>query len=372
MKIERQGKSPSILLLATVAIFIAALVSAGPLQASQVQAQQRDPGSVLRLSEANVPIDIPLSKGYIDGSLAYFIATDASDKQAASSIANNTGFPVNFSPLLAETPPEFRGEGYLFTNGIPGEGPDGFQLPIANAVPMDADYSPLWQTNFVTWNDNETARELKSVEEIISAQDNGELTVNETNIIVNSPAIKWEGGELQLKENATVTDDSPYGGGQVISIDTENMIVTMVAHRGWALDGETIYYIVTDATPEMPANMMGVAYVPANEQLVPTPVAVDLFQFVNGINGTGPMGSQPGIGAANVDGLNYSPMWLISFVEWKDPSQARILETVDDIAAMKRAGMIAVNPAMNGTYVVNCPFFDQSTVMEHQSESMVS
>ena len=42
------------------------------------------------------------------------------------------------------------------------------------------------------WNDNATARELKSVEEIIDAQKNGELTITETNIIVNSPAIKWQ------------------------------------------------------------------------------------------------------------------------------------------------------------------------------------
>ena len=40
------------------------------------------------------------------------------------------------------------------------------------------------------WNDNATSRELKSVEEIIAAQKNGELTITETNIIVNSPAVK--------------------------------------------------------------------------------------------------------------------------------------------------------------------------------------
>ena len=42
------------------------------------------------------------------------------------------------------------------------------------------------------WNDNATARELKSIEEIMAAQKNRELTITETNIIVNSPAIKWQ------------------------------------------------------------------------------------------------------------------------------------------------------------------------------------
>jgi hypothetical protein len=89
---------------------------------------------------------------------------------------------------------------------------------------------------------------------------------------------------------------------------------------------------------------------------------------MNGINGTGPMGFQSGIGAAGPTDGNYSPMWLISFIEWKDPSQAKILETLDDIAEMQEAGMITITPAMEGKHVVNCPFFDQDTIFEHQSQ----
>ena len=50
----------------------------------------------------------------------------------------------------------------------------------------------------------------------------------------------------------------PYGGGQITEINEEEMTVTFVAHRGWGPDGRTIYYIVTDATPSGPAEMMGV------------------------------------------------------------------------------------------------------------------
>lgn len=173
-----------ILLSSTVVIFF-------PLVSEQQQQQEGKPGSILKLAKANVSIDIPLSKGYIDGNIAYFIATDASDKHAVSSITNNTGFSVNYAPLLNNISESIRGQGYVFLNGVLGEAPGGFQLPVANAVPGDKDYSPLWQTNFVKWNDNATARELKSVEEIIAAHKNGELTITETNIIVNSPAIKW-------------------------------------------------------------------------------------------------------------------------------------------------------------------------------------
>ena len=173
MKIDNNRKYPPITLsriaIALLVIMIA-LAPVVPQQQQQTLAQQtnittsnqstaapssnnitttQDPGSVLKLARANVPIDIPLSRGYIDGNIAYFIATDASDKQAVSSISNNTGFQVNYAPFLANTPQSSRGQGYVFLNGIKGEGPNGFQLPVANAVPGDKDYSPLWQSNFV-------------------------------------------------------------------------------------------------------------------------------------------------------------------------------------------------------------------------------
>ncbi len=352
-----------LLLSSTMVIFY-------PLVSEQQQQHQQDepPGSFLKLAKANVPINIPLSKGYIDGNIAYFIATDASDKHAVSSITNNTGFPVNYAPVLNNTPESIRGQGYVFSNGIEGEAAGGFQLPVANAVPGDKDYSPLWQTNFVKWNDNATAGELKSVEEIMAAHKNGELTITETNIIINSPAVKWQDGSLQVKENKTITDDTPYGGGQVLNIDTEKMIVTMVAHRGWGPDGKTVYYIATDATPKMPADMIGVPYVQSDEKLVGTSVVVDLFQFTNGINGSGPLGYQAGIGATNPTDSNYSPMWRISFIEWNDPSKAKVLQTINDITEMSKEKLITITPAINGTHVVNCPFFDQLTLIKYQSK----
>lgn len=326
------------------------------------------PGSVLKLSQANVALDIPLMKGYENGNEVYFIATDASDNQTATQIANETGFKVNFAPIIAKTPEAARGQAYIFTNGIPGQGPFGFQLPVLNAKPGDQGYSPLLQLNMVEWNQDVAAKEIKSVQEIMSSQQNGSLTVTKTDTIVNHPAIKWEGGSLKIKQDKDITDDTPYMEGQVLTIDTSKMTVTFVAHRGWGPDGKTIYYIVTDATPEMPANMMGVPFVQADELIATTPVAVDLLQFGKGIRGSGPMGFQSGIGAANPDDTNYSPMWKISFIEWKDPSKARILENMHDVAAMQAAGLITVLPAMGGKHVVNCPFFEPSTVFEHQGK----
>jgi hypothetical protein len=196
-KSNKMKLSNPIVIAVVLTLLSSTLVIFFPLVSEQ---QQDQPSSVLKLAKANVSIDIPLSKGYIDGKIAYFIATDASDKHAVSSITNNTGFPVNYAPLLNNTSESIRGQGYVFLNGVQGEAPGGFQLPVANAVPGDKDYSPLWQTNFVKWNDNATARELKSVEEVMAAHNNGELTIKETNIIINSPAIKWQDGSLQVNQ----------------------------------------------------------------------------------------------------------------------------------------------------------------------------
>jgi hypothetical protein len=358
-----------LLAVATAAASLTVLPLQHQVFAQQASVMEAEPGSVLKLARTNVPIDIPLLKGYENGNEIYFIATDVSDEKTAAFATNLTGFKVNYAPALAQTPDSARAQAFAFTNGIAGDGPFGFQNPVVNAKPGDEGYSPLWQVNEVTWNDNATARELKSVQEITNAEQNGELYINNTDIVVNHPAIQWQNGSLLVREDAdNITDDTPYTGGQVLNIDTENMVVTMVAHRGWGPDGKTIYYIVTDATPEMPASMMGVSHAPINEELVGTPVAPGLFQFTNGINGSGPMGFQAGIGETAPGDQNYSPMWFISFIEWNNPSQARVLETVNDVAAVQQAGLITVTPAMDGMHVVNCPFFDAETILEHRSQ----
>ncbi len=361
----------SIAITAIAASILVAIIAASTslltMNQGEAQGQEATPGSVLKLARASIPIDIPLAKGYENGNEIFFIATDASDEKIAQQATKLLGFKVNFAPLLSQTPESALSQAYAFTNGVPGQGPFGFQIPVLSTKPGDANYSALLQVNTVAWKDNSTVKELKSVQEIMTAEKNGSLTVNTTGIVVNHPAIKWQGGELKIRENKTISDDSTYGPAQVLNIDTEKMIVTMIAHRGWGPDGKSIYYIVTDATPEMPAGMMGVSSVPLNEKLASSPVAVDLFQFMNGINGSGPMGFQAGIGAANPTDKNYSPMWKISFNEWKDPSQARVLETLEDVVAMQKSGMITITPAMEGKHVVNCPFFDQSTIVEHIS-----
>lgn len=138
---------------------------------------------------SNNTISIHLAKGYADGRLAFFIATDSSDNQTASSINESFGHKINYAPILSSIPKLYLQQGYDFLNGIKGEGPFGFQLPIASALPGDKYYSPLVQLNFIKWKENANIRLLKSSEEIGQAQRNGDLQIIKTNIIINSPVV---------------------------------------------------------------------------------------------------------------------------------------------------------------------------------------
>ena len=351
------------------AIIGSLLMIAGPLLTTNkvAYAQQSDPGSILKLAAANIPIDIPLIKEYVNGKEMYVIATDTSDKETADLITNKTGFKANFAPVLSKTPTDVLSQAYAFRNGIEGNGLFGFQTSVLSTKPGDNGYSPLYQMNKVEWINQENIRELKSVDEILAAEDYGQLKIEKTNIIINEPAVKWDDGHLMIKEGK-INDETSYGEGQVTKIDIENMVVTFIAHRGWDSKGSTIYHIVTDAAPETAANMLGVVFVPSNEKLAITPFAIDLTQFTNGINGTGLMGFQPSIGYANFTDENYSPLWRINFAEWKDPTQVKLLQTLADLNDAREKGLLITTPAMEGKYIVNCPFFDQQTILQHISK----
>ena len=321
---------------------------------------EADLGSVLRLSRANVPATIPMHQGYYNGEDVYYIITDSSDPTHADIITKNQGWLVELAPLLKNAPEEALSKTYMFTNGVEGDGVHGYQGEVFTSTPEQTDvYSALTSHVHVTWNEGVTSRVLDSDAMIMEAAENKEITLTEVEVVLNMPQIVWPGGQMMVKET-TLTDTTPYGGGQVLDIDTEEMNVTFIAHRGWGPDGRTIYYIVTDATPSGPAGMMGVVSAPTSANLIANSAAVDLYQFKNGMTGTGPLGFQPGIAAGAPGDANYSPMWRIFMIGWDNPENAQLLETIDDVNAYKKAGLIDIGIArpMDSDHIVNCPFID--------------
>jgi hypothetical protein len=316
-------------------------------------------GSVMvmeqNLTKTSIPVTLPLTQGYANGHEVFYISTEASDRDLAELMTNATGARVVYAPSLANTPPAALSNIYAFKNGIEGSGPLGFQPNVADSEPGNARYSPLWRIVLAEWKEGITPVELRSEQGILAAVQEGKLTIEPTKMVVNCPFIQWDGGSLMIREDKTLTDRSPYGPGQVLNIDIVNKQVTFVAHRGFTPDGSTIYYIATDASNQDAANALGVLFVNKTGPVTLSGASSDLWVFTNGIKGTGPMGYQASITGSNVGDTQYSPMWRINTVTWKDPSNAKFVTTASEIASFASGGMLTIQIA---GFVVNCPFVE--------------
>jgi hypothetical protein len=310
---------------------------------------------VQNLPKTNVPVAFPLTRGYVSGFEVFYISTEASDKGLADHLTIFTHSRVSYTPALKNAPPQSLGNIYVFGNGIKGSGPLGFQPNVADSQPGDPAYSPLWRINVVDWKQGTSQRELKSEADILSAQKSGELTVTPSDAVVNCPFVQWHGGLLKERSDKTLSDLSAYGGGQILNIDMKKMQVTFVAHRGFAPDGSTIYYIATDASVKKVADALGVTFVNKTGAALLSGASSDLYVFANGIKGTGPMGFQASIASANVGDTAYSPLWRIQDTTWKDPSHPQFLTSLNQITSSAQVGKL--NTSIAGV-VVNCPFVE--------------
>jgi hypothetical protein len=350
----------------------------------KIELQKEEPTSLL--SRANVPATIPMHEGIYEGKQVLYIITDGSDEDYAETITEKQEWKVEFAPVIANVPENalqklfifkngVKGDGiygfhvpenalqklFIFKNGVKGDGIYGFQNEVFSSTPsQESKYSALNSVIEVTWKTGQKEIEFESVEDILEAKESGRIEFNETGVVLNTPQIIWPDGQMLIRSDKEISDDMSYSGGQIIEINEEEMTVTFVAHRGWGPDGTTIYYIVTDATPSGPAESMGVASSPSSASLIAHSGAVDLFQFKNGIIGSGPLGFQPGIAGASLGDANYSPMWRIYLVEWNDTESAKILETKSDIDFFSENDLLSVSIARptNSDHIVNCPFID--------------
>ena len=322
-----------------------------------VKAFAQENEKIQNLTETNIPKVLPLVRGFADGNEVFYITTEVSDEKLANYLTNLTKSRVVYTPALKYAPPQSLANIYEFTNGIKGSGPEGFQPNIADSQPGDNNYSPLWKVNLVTWNNETTTspRELTSEEDIVNAVTNNEITIKPTGIIVNCPFVQWKDGSLKVRENKTLSVDSPYGGGQVLDLDIKHMQVTFVAHRGFAPDGSTIYYIATDASVKKVADDLGVVYVNKTGPTLKSGSSSDLYVFTNGIKGNGPMGYQASIASTNAGDEAYSPLWRIQTVTWENPAQAQFLTSLDEITEHAKQGHLKTEVA---GVVVNCPFVE--------------
>lgn len=138
---------------------------------------------------------VPPVRGYAEGQEILFLHTEASDPQVAEMLTNMMGSPVLLVPSLAQAPEAMRANVFVFTNGVRGDGPFGFQPDVFDRPPGTEGYSPLRAVNLVTWGDEGSARELKSVAEVVEAEAKGEVTIERPGAVVNMPMLTWPGGQ---------------------------------------------------------------------------------------------------------------------------------------------------------------------------------
>lgn len=137
----------------------------------------------------------PLVGGIYKGGDLFFIHTEVSDPDVASMLTEMMGgAQVALVPELAAAPPELLAQLYVFVNGVPGDGPFGFQKDIFDSVPGDPAYRPLRNLHVVAWQEGTTPRILDSVAEVETAQAAGEVNVTQPGIVVNMPVLIWPGG----------------------------------------------------------------------------------------------------------------------------------------------------------------------------------
>ena len=185
----------------------------------------------------NVPITIPMIDGYYNGEKVFFIHTEFSTSDMANAASMMINFPTLHASELQEISSEETGKMYAFTNGVPGTGPYGggpfmFQIDIFDSIPGQPEYSQPRVVHLVTWNDGSTPRILTSVDELLQAQTNGELTIQMTDIVVHAPMIIWNTDSQ--KQEATHIEKPfitmPKFDAQVINIDEDNYTVRLQFH----------------------------------------------------------------------------------------------------------------------------------------------
>ena len=286
-------------------------------------------------------VTMRLHEGRLDGDPIYFVRTDASDE----AFAKEEG--LVFVPILRLAIDKKGGAGRIFVFG--DDATDG-QVAVLSTGPGRDDFTPLYRINRVTFSGD--AKLLDSAAAVDGAVADGSITVDETDVIVNYPAVKWPGGELPVD---TVVEKPLEGGPLLAAPDLDAMVVTFKLHQCYPESR----YIVTDTSAVPMAPMMNIQGSPGTTGLAEAGAASTITVFGNGLNGPGAMGFQPGIFREKAGLPSWSPLWDHVTAVWKDEAKAVLLTSQAEIDERVAAGEIELfkgTPDTGGQgFVVNCP-----------------
>lgn len=188
---------------------------AGAQQGQQDQQVDDDSPSNQEGMSGHVPmINIPVINGYYDGDEVWFMHIDVSEQQMAEMMTEMINHPTHHAPALADAVDVNEAAPmYVFTNGIDhsgeepwGGGPFNYQIDILDSVPNDDGYTSLRNPYRVTWEDDASPEILESEESVLDAEDAGELTIEQTEVIVTAPVVNWPGGPGDVQTGMGASD----------------------------------------------------------------------------------------------------------------------------------------------------------------------
>lgn len=137
----------------------------------------------------------PPVTGYLEGQQIQFSHTETSDAKVADLLTKMKSSPVLVVPSLAQASDVMLASVYVFTNGVKGAGPLGYQPDVFDNPPGTPGYSPLRRLNLVTWKSGASVRELKSAAEVKEAEARSEVTIEHSGVVINMPLLTWPGGQ---------------------------------------------------------------------------------------------------------------------------------------------------------------------------------
>jgi hypothetical protein len=123
-------------------------------------------------------------------------------------------------------------------------------------------------------------------------------------------------------------------------------------------NGEVIFFTHTEVSDKDVADLLTkmmkspVLYVPSLAQAQDSMLA-NVYVFKNGLAGSGPLKFQADVFENTPDDPGYSPLRRITFVTWKEASQARELKSAAEVQELAVQGALSLEKS---TVVVNMPF----------------
>ena len=139
-------------------------------------------------------INMPLLHAWHEGKEVLYITTDVSDQALAK--AKN----ANYAPRLRDAVPNYPKPPQVKTvlervYAFPNQ-EQAWSVFASVPEPLgyesqNTHYSPLWLMYVVVWKDPNKATELTSEEAILAAEDQGLVTIERTDIVLNCPVIPF-------------------------------------------------------------------------------------------------------------------------------------------------------------------------------------